>query len=82
MSRPDLVFCANQVLPIPAAATADGVARIVPSRMRWPSRRGEVPLVSAHLARAGYAITGWPFPLDTASGWTALDPGHVVSPRG
>jgi len=54
---PDLVFCANQVLPIPAAAAADGVARIVPSRMRWPSRRGEVPLVTAHLARAGYEIT-------------------------
>jgi N-dimethylarginine dimethylaminohydrolase len=54
---PDLVFCANQVLPIPAAAAPDGVARIVPSRMRWPARRGEVPLVTAHLARAGYQVS-------------------------
>jgi N-dimethylarginine dimethylaminohydrolase len=53
---PDLVFCANQVLPIPAGAAPDGVARIVPSRMRWPARRGEVPLVSAHLERAGYRV--------------------------
>jgi N-dimethylarginine dimethylaminohydrolase len=53
---PDLVFCANQVLPIPSEAAPDGVARIVPSRMRWPARRGEVPLVTAHLERAGYRV--------------------------
>jgi N-dimethylarginine dimethylaminohydrolase len=54
--QPDLVFCANQTLPIPAAATRDGRARLVPSNMRWPERRGEVEHVVNALARHGYVI--------------------------
>lgn len=53
---PDLVFCANQVLPIPADATHDGHARIVPSQMAHAERRGEVPHVVAALQRQGYTV--------------------------
>jgi len=51
--HPDLVFCANQVLPLPSATTHDGRARFVLSNMRWPERRGEVPHVARALAAAG-----------------------------
>lgn len=51
---PDLVFCANQALPIPPTATLDGVARLVPSRMAHPERRGEVPHVVGFLQQFGY----------------------------
>jgi len=54
--QPDLVFCANQVLPIPAAAARDGRARIVPSNMAHPERRGEVPHVVRALERQGYLV--------------------------
>jgi len=54
--QPDLVFCANQSLPIPAAAMEDGRARVVPSNMRWPQRRGEVEHVVAELARQGCVV--------------------------
>jgi arginine dihydrolase len=54
--QPDLVFCANQVLPIPADAARDGRARIVPSNMAHPERRGEVPHVVAALAAQGYLV--------------------------
>jgi N-dimethylarginine dimethylaminohydrolase len=54
--QPDLVFCANQALPIPGEALPDGRARVVPSNMRWPQRRGEVEHVVARLEALGYAI--------------------------
>lgn len=52
-AHPDLVFCANQALPLPAEATHDGRARFVLSNMRWPERRGEVPHIAQALAAAG-----------------------------
>jgi N-dimethylarginine dimethylaminohydrolase len=54
--QPDLVFCANQTLPIPAAATRDGRARVVPSNMAHAERRGEVEHVARELARQGYSL--------------------------
>jgi N-dimethylarginine dimethylaminohydrolase len=54
--QPDLVFCANQVLPIPGAAMRDGRARIVPSHMAHAERRDEVPHVVNELARQGYLV--------------------------
>src|SRR5262245_56719420 len=49
--QPDLVFCANQTLPIPAGVTHDGRARLVPSNMAHSERRGEVDHVASELAR-------------------------------
>ncbi len=54
--QPDLVFCANQTLPLPAQASKDGRARVVPSNMRWPERSGEVEHVVALLASQGYVV--------------------------
>lgn len=51
--HPDLVFCANQALPLPAEVTRDRRARFVRSNMRWPERRGEVPHVAQALSAAG-----------------------------
>lgn len=51
--HPDLVFCANQALPVAADVARDGRARYVPSNMRWPERRGEVPHVASALEAAG-----------------------------
>lgn len=51
--HPDLVFCANQALPVAADVTRDGRARYVPSNMRWPERRGEVPHVASALESVG-----------------------------
>jgi N-dimethylarginine dimethylaminohydrolase len=51
--HPDLVFCANPGLPVPAAVTGDG-DRWVPSRMASAQRAGEVE----HLARFA-AERGW-----------------------
>ncbi len=51
--HPDLVFCANPGLPVPAAVTGDG-DRWVPSRMMSAERAGEVQ----HLARFA-AERGW-----------------------
>lgn len=53
--HPDLVFCANQVLPVAAQAARDERARVVPSNMRWEERRGEVPHVVSVLEQHGYA---------------------------
>ena len=54
--QPDLVFCANQALPIARAVAPDGVARVVPSRMAHAERRGEVDHVVACLERIGYRV--------------------------
>jgi N-dimethylarginine dimethylaminohydrolase len=54
--HPDLVFCANQVLPVPAEATPHGRGAIVPSHMKSSERRGEVPHVVEHLRAAGHRI--------------------------
>jgi N-dimethylarginine dimethylaminohydrolase len=54
--QPDLVFCANQALPIPGEALPDGRPRAVPSNMRWPERRGEVEHVVTRLASLGFAV--------------------------
>lgn len=52
---PDLVFCANQALPVPREASALGRALALASNMRWPQRRREVPQVLASLRELGYA---------------------------
>ena len=52
--HPDLVFCANQALPVPGALFADGRPRAVPSRMAHAERRGEVPHVMAALEALGF----------------------------
>lgn len=52
--HPDAVFCANPALPVPAAVAADGVARVVPSRMAHAERAGEVPHLVAVLEGLGY----------------------------
>ena len=52
---PDLVFCANQALPVPREASALGRALALASNMRWPQRRAEVPHVLASLRPLGYA---------------------------
>jgi len=54
--QPDLVFCANQTLPIARDVAPDGVARVVPSRMAHAQRRGEVAHVTAALERMGYRV--------------------------
>jgi len=54
--HPDLVFCANQVLPVPAEATPHREGAIVPSHMAAAERRGEVPHVVEHLRSAGHRI--------------------------
>ena len=50
--HPDLVFVANQTLPLPD----DGWRRVLPSRMASRERAGEVEQVVAHLAARGAAI--------------------------
>ncbi|HTF88138.1 MAG TPA: amidinotransferase [Planctomycetota bacterium] len=54
--QPDLVFCANQALPIARDVAPDGVARVVPSRMAHAERSGEVDHVVAALGRMGYRV--------------------------
>lgn len=54
--QPDLVFCANQALPIAADVAPDGRACLVPSRMAHAERRGEVAHVVAALERLGYRV--------------------------
>jgi N-dimethylarginine dimethylaminohydrolase len=54
--HPDLVFCANQVLPVPPEATPHGQGAIVPAQMHSPQRAGEVAHVSEHLRAAGHRI--------------------------
>lgn len=53
--HPDLVFCANPGLPIPAAISG-GAPRWVPSRMASAERAGEVAHLSAFAAARGYTI--------------------------
>ncbi len=52
---PDLVFTANQCLPIPPGVVAEGPA-LVASIMRASRRRAEVPLVVDHLAAHGLDV--------------------------
>lgn len=54
--EPDLVFCANQALPLPRGVARDGRARLVPSHMAHPQRRGEVEHVTNALAQQGYVV--------------------------
>lgn len=51
---PDLVFCANPALPVPAEASASGRPVAIVSNMRWPARRREAALAAARLGRLGY----------------------------
>ncbi len=53
-AQPDLVFCANQVLPIPREASVTGRALALASNMRWPERRGEVGHVLRGVRGLGY----------------------------
>jgi N-dimethylarginine dimethylaminohydrolase len=53
--HPDLVFCANQALPIPRGASVLGRPLALASNMRWAQRRGEVGHVLGALGRLGYA---------------------------
>jgi len=52
---PDLVFCANQALPVPREASALARPLALASNMRWPQRRNEVPHVLGKLRELGYA---------------------------
>lgn len=54
---PDLVFVANQGLPV---IGPDGRRRVIASRMHAPQRRGEVPLVSAWHAAQGVEVVDIP----------------------
>lgn len=54
--HPDLVFCANQVLPFARAVARDGKAFVVPARMAHAERRAEVPHVVRALERLGYRV--------------------------
>lgn len=54
--HPDLVFCANQALPVPPGVARDGRPRLVPSRMAHAERAGEVPHVVRALEARGYAV--------------------------
>jgi N-dimethylarginine dimethylaminohydrolase len=51
--QPDLVFCANQALALPAAMTGS-TAQVIPSLMASPTRRGEVAHVTRFLEQLGY----------------------------
>lgn len=55
-AQPDLVFCANQVLPIPREASVTGRALALASNMRWPQRRGEVGHVARGVRELGYDV--------------------------
>ncbi len=55
-AHPDLVFCANQVLPVPPEVTPHGEGAIVPAHMASDERQGEVPHVVAHLRAAGHRV--------------------------
>ncbi len=52
---PDLVFSANQVLPVPPGLLAEGPA-VVPSIMRSARRQAEVPHVAGFFANKGLHI--------------------------
>lgn len=54
--QPDLVFCANQVLPVPPEVTPHGRGAIVPSQMGSAERAGEVPHVVEFLRARGHRI--------------------------
>jgi N-dimethylarginine dimethylaminohydrolase len=54
---PDLVFVANQGLPV---LRPDGSRRVIASRMHAPQRRGEVPIVSAWHAARGVEVAHIP----------------------
>lgn len=51
--HPDLVFCANQALPVPRELTPGSAGTFVPSHMATAERTGEVPHVAAHLRTLG-----------------------------
>ena len=53
----DMVFAANQVLP---GVGADGLPYVLLSRMRYPSRRREVPLYRDWFERRGYRVFNLP----------------------
>ncbi len=55
-AHPDLVFCANQALPIPREASVTGRALALASNMRWPQRRGEVAHVLGGVRGLGYDV--------------------------
>jgi N-dimethylarginine dimethylaminohydrolase len=54
--QPDLVFCANQTMPIPSGVARDGRPRVVPSNMAHRERAGEVEHVVARLRERGFAV--------------------------
>ncbi|MEX2402065.1 MAG: arginine deiminase-related protein [Rhodothermales bacterium] len=54
----DMVFCANQTLPVPARGSH--APRVVMSRMHAVERRGEVPHFEAFFRKAGYAVVHLP----------------------
>ncbi|HVS17983.1 MAG TPA: amidinotransferase [Planctomycetota bacterium] len=54
--HPDLVFCANQVLPVPPEATPHGHGALVPSHMASSERAGEVPHVVEFLRARGHRV--------------------------
>ena len=54
--HPDLVFCANPVLPVPPEVTPHGGGAIVPSHMASEQRAGEVPHVVEFLRAQGHRV--------------------------
>jgi len=52
--HPDVVFCANPMLPVPARLSRSGRRFAIASNMRWRERRREVPHMAAALRRLGY----------------------------
>lgn len=66
--HPDLVFCANPALWIPAEAAPDGEPHLVRSRMTHEERRAEVAHLAEHLSVRGLEIEGIEGPADRFEG--------------
>ena len=75
---PDMVFCANQTLPV---CQPDGTTSVVLSRMHAPERQAEVPHFKRFFEANGYAIQELPEDLDTdfeGMGDAIWHPGHYL----
>jgi len=66
--HPDLCFCANPALWIPAEAAPDGEQHLVRSRMANAERRGEVAHLVEHMSVRGVEIEGIEGPADRFEG--------------
>ena len=66
--HPDLCFCANPALWIPAEAAPDGLPHLVRSRMAHAERRDEVAHLVEHMSVRGAEIEGIEGPADRFEG--------------